>query len=1073
MRGIDSMISIPATLERELLRRHSVRMLSFLSGTSPEYVCTDKKILHRLVEGGNVVFRRGAPQGSSARFFCAGGPHAEDTIEVFLSSPAAGLRVELPLDIAPEGEPELPYLSFALSLRATEGGEPIQADAAVVSARLLRRTPQAHGIDAVESVGKYTSFSSRFSEADLLVVFEPPSLMAVDFGEKESRLYAALDISGFSGIVTLRNGLIHRLNAEYRRTELSATLAPPNHSSPPRVGAEPFEADVSPSLAAPTSNESFVSAPTGSLPDTIGPDAASSAASNGLARRERVLIVTWSLAHNAAGRAATIAEMLHLQYDTTVVGPLFPQFGNSVWRPIQDLAIKLVTFPAHDASDILKFASFFRDEPVFDFIFVVKPRAPSILLGRLAAERSKCPIIIDIDEDELSFGLSADEPVAFSPVDLISTNSPIYGRIWTQASLHEIEAADAVTVSNVVLQRRYGGIMVRHARDEVLFDPSRFDQTAVRAQFGVAADDIVVLFLGTPREHKGLSTIADAIKELDDPRLKLYIVGMDEYSKASVPDYPFVSKVEWQPMSRVPEILSIADAVCAYQDPASATSETQIPAKITDALAMGVPVITSAVAPLEDLALMGGLFSAADSSELCTLLRSVMGSPRPPLPHLRGIFLSEFSFAVNRQRISVAMSVARARHAVTPQAFGDALLTSVVENRKQDALPEVSSSADARVMRAPLSGSPARLVVAIESSGDAWSSYRLQQFLKASAEAQGIAVSSGLLPPMTKADLEVFGAAVEEFFPDSGFATFRTKRAGACRLYSFLHRGRSRSRSFYLGHRLAPRLDYVRSLQKVRQRWEKEPIVLYADAMDALLPELVAGLSPDFVVCDVSQDVALSRQQFDLDKIRSAALLSHLVVCRCLQTQRALLHNGIECVHVADGEFMHGELQRRRARPRKKPILSVIVPYLSPSVDGWLSSLSMLDDVFALSIIVLDGQVESKSWAQRSVQAADGMFEKFIVDARYSDQILIIVDDGATCIDNLAALFSPILDRVTFASANSGIQKGSAYRVCSSPDELVSYLLSGGWVGRAQPGKQTQRVVPHWGEQLKKVLALL
>ena len=57
---------------------------------------------------------------------------------------------------------------------------------------------------------------------------------------------------------------------------------------------------------------------------------------------------------------------------------------------------------------------------------------------------------------------------------------------------------DGVTISNPQLQRRYGGSVVPHARDEKFFHPSEEMRRASRLKHGIPLDKTVVLFFGTP-----------------------------------------------------------------------------------------------------------------------------------------------------------------------------------------------------------------------------------------------------------------------------------------------------------------------------------------------------------------------------------------------------------------------------------------------------------------------------------------------------------------------------------------------------------------------------------------------
>ncbi len=102
----------------------------------------------------------------------------------------------------------------------------------------------------------------------------------------------------------------------------------------------------------------------------------------------------------------------------------------------------------------------------------------------------------------------------------------------------------------------------------------------------------------TPQPLKGIPEVLAALRELGDPRYKLVVVGTargefgtrlrdqaDETLRL-LPD---------QPLARLPETLIAADLVCLLQDPASEVSRYQMPAKLTDALAMGIPVLATDV----------------------------------------------------------------------------------------------------------------------------------------------------------------------------------------------------------------------------------------------------------------------------------------------------------------------------------------------------------------------------------------------------------------------------------------------------------------------------------------------
>ncbi len=74
-------------------------------------------------------------------------------------------------------------------------------------------------------------------------------------------------------------------------------------------------------------------------------------------------------------------------------------------------------------------------------------------------------------------------------------------------------------------------MIVPHARDEQRFDPARYDRDAVRRELGVGPYDRLLLFGGTPRAHKGVVEVLEALERLGDDRYKLALFGIGELAK--------------------------------------------------------------------------------------------------------------------------------------------------------------------------------------------------------------------------------------------------------------------------------------------------------------------------------------------------------------------------------------------------------------------------------------------------------------------------------------------------------------------------------------------------------------
>jgi glycosyltransferase involved in cell wall biosynthesis len=384
--------------------------------------------------------------------------------------------------------------------------------------------------------------------------------------------------------------------------------------------------------------------------------------------RKNVAVVSWDMGHNPAGRAYLLADMLASRYNVELIGPLFPRYGGKLWGPIANSSMAMRTFKAERLRDLTEQAKQIANSKSYDVVYVSKPRLPSLLLGALIKLESGCRMVVDVDDHELSFFPNHD-PIDFESFcaqareDEQAIETP-HSELWTRLCETLIDNADAVTVSNVALQRKFGGEMVRHGRDETLFDPTLYDRAATRAAFGFGPTDKVILFLGTPRAHKGIFTIADALESIDAPDVKLCVIGtitdkrlsdrLSSYKKARVSLHPD------QPWSDLPKLVAMADLVPILQDPESPVAEFQIPAKLTDALAMGVPVIATPVPPLEDLIATGAIRSVATDEELIAVLREFAEAPAATQSSeaSRALYLSEFTYALNAGRIQTAIDVA-------------------------------------------------------------------------------------------------------------------------------------------------------------------------------------------------------------------------------------------------------------------------------------------------------------------------------------------------------------------------------------------------------------------------------
>src|SRR5262249_31601301 len=155
------------------------------------------------------------------------------------------------------------------------------------------------------------------------------------------------------------------------------------------------------------------------------------------------------------------------------------------------------------------------------------------------------------------------------------------------------------TVASRFLERRFGGTLVPHVRDTDVWDPKRWDGGPVRASLD-AGGRAVVMFLGTPRAYKGVDDLVDAVGRLAD-RAVLAGVGVEPQREAAgrwraLPHVRLIGEIAFDD---VPRHLAAADVVAV---PQRATTDTvgQMPAKLFDAMALGRPIVATAVSMIPE-----------------------------------------------------------------------------------------------------------------------------------------------------------------------------------------------------------------------------------------------------------------------------------------------------------------------------------------------------------------------------------------------------------------------------------------------------------------------------------------
>lgn len=138
----------------------------------------------------------------------------------------------------------------------------------------------------------------------------------------------------------------------------------------------------------------------------------------------------------------------------------------------------------------------------------------------------------------------------------------------------------------------------------------------------------MVLFFGTPRRHKGLLEVAAAVAALPESLQPLFVVAgaitdlelQQELVELLPPERLWL--LGNQPFERARDILALGDLEVLLSS--GEVAAFQSPAKLSDALAVGLPVLVSEAPPLQE-AIARGWVVRAEPERLSEQLQQWLG----------------------------------------------------------------------------------------------------------------------------------------------------------------------------------------------------------------------------------------------------------------------------------------------------------------------------------------------------------------------------------------------------------------------------------------------------------------
>ncbi|MFS0516217.1 glycosyltransferase family 4 protein [Nostoc sp. UIC 10607] len=315
----------------------------------------------------------------------------------------------------------------------------------------------------------------------------------------------------------------------------------------------------------------------------------------------KISLLVSDLSSAAILRAYLIATALrNLEYEVEIMGFLF---GDNLYRNLPS-ELNVYSLPGKSFPDFFGEIGKIIPKINGDIIYAIKPQIASFGVALLKKIFSQKPLILDIDDWELSWYGGDDWNYRPTPKQLArellkpdgalrNPYHPLYVK-WMEGL---VNSADAVTVHTKFLQQRFGGTFVPNGKDTSLFDPARYDAESSRNRYGLS-EYRILMFPGAPRPYKGLEDVLMALDKINQPDLRLVIVGgspYDDYDQQLQQKWGrWIIKLPKYPADVMPDLVAAAHIVVVPQRDTPET-RAQFPLKLTDGMAMAKPVLSTRV----------------------------------------------------------------------------------------------------------------------------------------------------------------------------------------------------------------------------------------------------------------------------------------------------------------------------------------------------------------------------------------------------------------------------------------------------------------------------------------------
>ena len=342
----------------------------------------------------------------------------------------------------------------------------------------------------------------------------------------------------------------------------------------------------------------------------------------------KICILCFDLSNNSLGRAGLMAMALASKHEVEIIGP---SKSGDIWFPLKDMDIPIRTYTWKRYPFFISTICKMIKEINADIMIACKLRPTSFGIALIKKLTSNVPVIADIDDWELGFLYHSG---FWGKVGRFFNFSNPNGLPYTWLMERLTGFANSTIVSNRFLQNKFSGTLIYHCRDTSILDPDKFDSDIIKNRLGLK-NRKVVMFLGTPRAHKGIQELFMAIEKINNPDVILVLVGADSSIQSHIDNMKSnqdrVVVFPKIPFKDLPEYLAVADILVIPQRRTTDT-EGQIPAKLFDAMAMAKPIITTPISDIPEVLGENGFFiEPEDPGQLANTIEYILSHPEEAL----------------------------------------------------------------------------------------------------------------------------------------------------------------------------------------------------------------------------------------------------------------------------------------------------------------------------------------------------------------------------------------------------------------------------------------------------------